>query len=101
MTGSGKEGTGFFKRSGSFLGESIEMRYHMIERCRDAFPVWMMCRSLGVSPSGYYDWRGRPLSARAKDNQRLLGSIRAMHAESDGVPRASGMTCAMRARLVA
>lgn len=44
-----------------------------------------MCRSLGVSPSGYYDWHDRPLSARAKDNQRLLGRIRALHAESDGV----------------
>jgi putative transposase len=57
----------------------------MIERCRDAFPVRMMCRSLGVSPSGYYDWRDRPLSARARDNQRLLDCIRALHAESDGV----------------
>mgnify|MGYP000072502835 CR=1 FL=1 len=61
------------------------MRYRMIERCRDAFPVRMMCRSLGVSPSGYYDWRDRPLSARAKDNQRLLVCIRALHTESDGV----------------
>jgi putative transposase len=57
----------------------------MIERCRDAFPVRMMCRNPGVSPSGYYDWRERPLSARARDNQRLLGRIRSLHTESDGV----------------
>ena len=61
------------------------MRYRMIERCRDAFPIRMMCRNLKVSPSGYYDWRGRPLSARARDNQRLLNRIQSLHAESDGV----------------
>jgi putative transposase len=44
----------------------------------------MMCRCLKVSPSGYYGWRSRPFSARAKDNQRLLGRIRALHAGSDG-----------------
>ncbi len=57
----------------------------MIERCREAFPVRMMCRCLRVSPSGYYGWRGRPLSPRAKENQRLLDRIRVLHAESDGV----------------
>ena len=57
----------------------------MIDRCRDAFPVRMMCRCLKVSPGGYYAWRDRPLSATAKDNQRLLGRIKELHAESDGV----------------
>jgi putative transposase len=57
----------------------------MIERCRDAFPVRMMCRSLRVSPSGYYAWRGRPASRRRQANQRLLVRIRNLHAESDGV----------------
>ena len=57
----------------------------MIERCREAFPVRMMCRCLRVSPSGYYSWRGRPLSPRAGENQRLLDRIRVLHAQSDGV----------------
>ena len=61
------------------------MRYRMIERCREAFPIRMMCRCLKVSPSGYYDWRGRPLSRRAKENQRLLDRIEQIHRESDGV----------------
>lgn len=61
------------------------MRYRMIERCRDAFPIRLMCRCLDVSPSGYYGWRERPLSARAKDNQRLSVRIQAIHADSDGV----------------
>ncbi len=57
----------------------------MIERCRDAFPVTMMCRLLTVSSSGYYDWRTRHPSDRARDNSRLLRRIHALHAESNGV----------------
>jgi len=57
----------------------------MIERCRDAFPIRMMCRRLGVSFSGYYEWRGREPRARALDNRRLLVRIRELHAASDGV----------------
>jgi putative transposase len=57
----------------------------MIERCREAFPVRLMCHCLKVSASGYYDWRDRPPSARAMDNQRLLRRIEALHADSDGV----------------
>lgn len=61
------------------------MRFHMIERCRDAFPVSMMCRLLKVSPSGYYDWRSRKPSARQQDNARLVRKIHYLHQDSDGV----------------
>lgn len=63
----------------------------MIDRCRDAFWIRMMCRFLNVSPSGYYDWRGRSPSVRAVANQRLLEKIRVIHAESDGVMGAPRM----------
>lgn len=61
------------------------MKYRVIERCREAYSVRLMCRCLKVSPSGYYGWRDRPLSARQRENQRLLERIRALHAESDGI----------------
>lgn len=61
------------------------MRYQAIERCRGTYPVKMMCRLLKVSTSGYYDWRHRPPSKRALDNQRLLRRISALHEDSDGV----------------
>lgn len=44
-----------------------------------------MCRCLKVSPSGYYAWESRALSARAQDNARLLARMRQMHADSGGV----------------
>ena len=61
------------------------MKYRMIERCRDSFPIRLMCRCLRVSPSGYYGWVTRPPSRRAQDNARLLAQIRQLHAEADGV----------------
>ena len=54
------------------------------------YPVRTMCRVLGVSPSGYYAWRARPRSARARANERLLERIREIHKLSDetyGSPR--------------
>ena len=43
-----------------------------------------MCRVLDVSPSGYYAWRSRPLSARAKQDAALTEKIRAIHERSRG-----------------
>jgi putative transposase len=43
-----------------------------------------MCRVLGVSHSGFYDWFERPPSARDQENERLLKSIRLSHQASDG-----------------
>ncbi len=54
------------------------------------YPVATMCRVLGVSTSGYYAWRGRPPSARARADAELEERIRAIHAhsrETYGVPR--------------
>lgn len=39
----------------------------------------VMCQSLGLSTSGYYSWRGRPVSRREQVNEELLHEIRAIH----------------------
>lgn len=46
--------------------------------------VAAMTRVLGVSPSGYYGWRKRPLSARARTDVELTAEIHAAHRESRG-----------------
>jgi len=38
-----------------------------------------MCRTVGVSESGYYAWRKRPPSRRASEEARLETEIRAAH----------------------
>ena len=55
-----------------------------------AFPVRKLCRVLGVSHSGYYDWLCRPPSQRAMDDAVLGERIRTIHTESHatyGMPR--------------
>ena len=44
-----------------------------------------MCRVLRVAPSGFYAWIHAPMSARAKEDRRLLKLIRASHAASGGI----------------
>ena len=61
------------------------MQYRMIQRCREAFPIRMMCRCVRVSSSGYYGWATRAPSARTQENARLLTRIRALHADQDGI----------------
>lgn len=41
-----------------------------------------LCRVLGVSRSGFYDWLFRPVSRRARANQRLLRDIQRVHQQS-------------------
>ena len=60
------------------------MRYRCIHRRRSLYPVHMMCRSMKVSASGYYGWRGRPESQRSRADRQLTQFIRAAHAASDG-----------------
>lgn len=57
----------------------------MIRRCRNEYPVRLMCRCLQVSPSGYYAWEADLPSPRAAENARLLSRIREIHEDSGGV----------------
>jgi putative transposase len=43
-----------------------------------------MCRVLGVSRQGYYDWKKRPPSKRELENRALKAKIRIAHAQSRG-----------------
>ncbi len=50
------------------------------------YPVTFMCRELGVSTSGYYDWRKATPSARAKTDAELIEIMRKLHADARGNP---------------
>jgi putative transposase len=49
------------------------------------YDIKRCCRILGVSPSSYFGWRGRPPSARELRREWLRGLIGQVHAESRGV----------------
>lgn len=61
------------------------MRYAHLHRRRHRYSIRMMCRLLKVSRSGYYDWRDRGESDRARHDRSLLPRIRQVHLESRGV----------------
>jgi putative transposase len=59
--------------------------YQFIKNHRREFPVDVMCRVLGVAPSGYYEWLQKPVSDRAVEDARLLTLIRASYKASHGI----------------
>ena len=58
--------------------------FQFVSENRARYPIAVMCRILGVSPSGYYAWVKRPASARALMDAALTAEIRAAHAASKG-----------------
>ena len=78
------------------------MKFKFIADHQTVFPVRRMCQVLGVSASGYYAWRRRPVSEREQANLALLRRIQTIHADSQrtyGSPRvhaelvAQGVAC--------
>lgn len=64
--------------------------YEFVEREKACHAVVRLCRVLGVSPSGYWAWRKRAPSARARADAALSEQIRTIHQASRstyGAPR--------------
>jgi hypothetical protein len=58
------------------------VRFQFIEDHQDQFPVTRMCKALNVSPSGFYAWRNRPVSAREMANDKLTEMIETVYQDS-------------------
>jgi transposase InsO family protein len=78
------------------------VRFEFIDDHREELRVTRMCQVLKVSPSGYYAWRSRPVSAREMANRELVKKIETVYNESYetyGSPRvyselkAQGVAC--------
>jgi putative transposase len=71
-------------------------QYAFVAAHDEEFQVNLMCRVLSASRSGYYAWRKRPESNRARANRRLLVRISEAHRKSRETYmqlRAEGETC--------
>ncbi len=58
------------------------MKYPIIKQLSGQFPVKQLCKMLEVSRGGYYQWRGRAPSPRAREDRRLRVQVRAAFRES-------------------
>jgi len=61
------------------------VKYRFMNDHRHLYSIVLMCRVLQVTRAGFYQWLHKPLSDRAIEDQRLLGSIRDSYAASGGV----------------
>lgn len=57
------------------------MKYAWIDGRRDSYPLQAMCELLGVSTSGYADWKKCGGPTRWPSDEQLLALIRSVHAE--------------------
>lgn len=62
------------------------MTFRFVDAEKANYPTTMLCRVLGVSTSGFYEWRLRRNnpSARARANAELTGLIKQIHTDSRG-----------------
>lgn len=56
------------------------MRYRFIEEHRTLWPIVVQCDVLQVSRGGFYAWRNRTISGRARRRTELIERIREIHA---------------------
>jgi putative transposase len=80
-------------------------RFRFVDAERARFPVALLCRTVGVSKSGYYAWKMRPPSKRSREDAALTERIVEVHKrsrETYGYPRvhaelrALGIRCGRR-----
>ncbi|WP_205246121.1 IS3-like element ISEam1 family transposase [Erwinia amylovora] len=73
------------KKGRAVLCKGARLKYRFINEHRAVWRVMTMCRVLNVARAGFYAWLHNPVSARDKDNQRLLTLIRDSCSLSGGV----------------
>jgi len=60
-------------------------RYKFIEEHRARYPIAKLTEVMGISRSGYYDWRQRPMSARQQHRLKLTEHVHAAYVDHHGI----------------
>jgi putative transposase len=74
------------------------VRFELIDAEKAHYPLAVLCSALNVSRSGYYAWKGRPASARAKADEQLGVEIVAIHRRSRGTYGSPRVHAGLRAK---
>ena len=75
----------------------MSAKYAFIRGEEGNYPIGLMIAWAGVSRSGFYDWRDRPASARARRRQELAVIVRWHFEDSDGTYGYRRIAAAMNA----
>jgi len=60
------------------------VRYRFVQAHQDRWSAGRLCSLLNLSRSGFYAWRNRGASRRARANEELIGEIQRIYAEGRG-----------------
>jgi putative transposase len=72
------------------------MRFKLVDAAKAEFPAHRLCRTLGVSQSGYFAWKGRPACRRQREDMVLLAHVRSAFTLSNGTYGSPRMTRELR-----
>ena len=72
------------------------MSYQIIETHREVGSVEQLCAALGISVSGYYAWRSRPLSQQQQTDAALLKAIQRAYQAGRGLYGSPRIHAALR-----
>ena len=61
-------------------------RYEFMVDHVETYPIRVLASTLGVSPSGFYDWRDRPVSVRRRRRTEIEEVVTEIYAEHGGIP---------------
>ncbi|MFQ5382543.1 MAG: IS3 family transposase [Dehalococcoidia bacterium] len=70
------------KKANGLLRQGKSVRFAFIDAEKASYPVRLMCRVLQVSRSGFYAWKRREPSKRAKEDDALRPKVRAIFEEN-------------------
>jgi len=59
------------------------VKFGFVAKHRGTWPVEGLCEALGISRSGFYAWRTRPVSERARTDVQIILTVRASFVLSD------------------
>jgi len=74
------------------------VRFAFIHEHRKDWPIHVQCAVLDVSRSGYYAWRHHEPGPRAQRREKLVHTIRQVHADSRGTYGSPRITAELRAQ---
>jgi len=66
------------------------VKYTFIKAHKKSYPITLLCKVMGVSRRGFYNWISRPISKREEENRHLMKVINRIfdeHRQVYGAPR--------------